>query len=60
MLIRRRGGWIVATFVCIPLLFLGSGSENLFWAFQMAFVGSVAFGLWGLVALERSGRASAV
>jgi hypothetical protein len=59
-LIRRRAGWIVATFACIPLLFLGSGSENLFWAFQTGFVGSVAFGLSGLVALERSGRASAV
>jgi hypothetical protein len=60
VLIRRRAGWIVATLACIPLLFLGSGSENLFWAFQTGFIGSVAFGLWGLVALERSGRASAV
>lgn len=60
VLIRRRGGWIVATLACIPLLFLGSGSENLFWAFQTGFVGSVAFGLWGLVALERPGRGSGV
>ena len=60
VLIRRRGGWMVATLACIPLLFLGSGSENLFWAFQTGFVGAVAFGLWGLVALERSGRASAI
>jgi hypothetical protein len=60
VLIRRRAGWIVATLACIPLLFLGSGSENLFWAFQTGFVGSVAFGMWGLAALERSGRASAV
>ena len=59
MLVRRRGGWIVATLACVPLLFLGSGSENLFWAFQTGFVGSVAFGLWALVLLERSGRASA-
>ena len=60
VLIRRRTGWIAATVACIPLLFLGSGSENLFWAFQTGFVGSVAFGTWGLVALERPGRRSAV
>lgn len=60
VLIRRRAGWIVATVACIPLLFLGSGSENLFWAFQTGFVGSVAFGLWGLVLLERPGRPAAV
>ena len=59
VLVRSRGGWIVATLACIPLFFLGSGSENLFWAFQTGFVGSVAFGLWALVLLERSGRASA-
>ena len=60
VLIRRRAGWIIATLACIPLLFLGSGSENLFWAFQTTFVGSVAFGLWGLVLLERPGRPSAI
>jgi hypothetical protein len=60
VLIRRRAGWIVATLAAIPLLFLGSGSENLFWAFQTGFVGSCAFGLWGLVLLERPGRWSAV
>jgi hypothetical protein len=60
VLIRRRAGWIVATVVAIPLLFLGSGSENLFWAFQTGFLGSVAFGLWGLVLLERPGRWAAV
>ena len=60
VLVRRRGGWIVATLTCIPLLFLGSGSENLLWAFQTGFVGTVAFGLWGLVLLERPGRPAAV
>ncbi len=60
VLMRRRAGVPVATLVSIPLLFLGSGSENLFWAFQTGFVGSVAFGLWGLVLIERPGRPSAV
>src|ERR1044072_1146792 len=38
-LIARRDGWLVAALACIPLLFLGSGSENLFWGFQTSFVG---------------------
>jgi hypothetical protein len=59
VLIRTRAGATVATVACIPLLFLGSGAENLFWAFQTGFVGSVTFGLWGLVLLERRGRAAA-
>ena len=56
VLVRRRAGRIVATLACIPLLLLGSGSENLFWAFQTVFIGSVAFGLWALVLLETRGR----
>jgi hypothetical protein len=60
VLVRARGGPTVATLACIPLLLLGSGSENLFWAFQTGFVGSVAFGLWALVLIERPGRAAGV
>lgn len=60
VLIRTRCGTLVATLVCVPLLLLGSGSENLFWAFQTGFVGSVAFGLWGLALLDRPGRPAAV
>jgi hypothetical protein len=56
VLVRRRTGRIAATLACIPLLLLGSGSENLFWAFQTVFIGSVAFGLWALVLLETRGR----
>ena len=59
VLIRARTGRSVATLACIPLLVLGSGSENLFWAFQTGFIGSVAFGLWALVLLERRGRRTA-
>jgi hypothetical protein len=59
VLCRNRVGPVVAAAACVPLLFLGSGSENLFWAFQTGFVGSVAFGMWALVLVERTGRASA-
>ena len=37
----------------VVLLFLGSGADNLFWAFQVTFVGSTAFGVWGLWAAQR-------
>ena len=60
LLLRPRTGRLVATTACVPMLLLGSGSENLFWAFQTGFVGSVAFGLLALVLLERSGRRSLV
>jgi hypothetical protein len=59
VLVRRRAGRLVATLACVPLLLLGSGSENLFWAFQTGFVGSVAFGLWALVLVEGQRRVSA-
>lgn len=37
----------------VLLLFLGSGFDNLVWAFQIGFVGSTAFGVWALVAHRR-------
>ena len=55
-LVRRRLGPIPAVLVAIPLLLLGSGAENLFWAFQTGFVASVLFGVWALFFLERPGR----
>jgi hypothetical protein len=60
VLMRRRVGRPAATVLALPLLFLGAGSENLFWAFQTGFVGSVAFGLWALVVVEMPGRRNAV
>lgn len=56
ILMRRRVGPRVATALAIPLLLLGAGSENLFWAIQFGFVGSVMFGVWGMVFIERTGR----
>jgi hypothetical protein len=56
VLIRRRAGWLAATALATLLLLIGSGSENLFWAFQTGFVGSVMFGVWALVVVEHSSR----
>ena len=56
VLMRRRVGPFAATLLALPLLLLGAGAENLFWAFQTGFVGSVAFGIWALVLIEQRGR----
>jgi len=60
ILMRRRVGPRVATALAIPLLLLGAGSENLFWATQFGFVGSVMFGVWAIVFIERTDRWSPV
>ena len=57
LLARRLPPWAALAGV-VPLLVLGSGYENLLWAFQIGFVGSVAAGTWGLVALETDHRPS--
>ncbi len=38
------------------ILFLGSGADDLFWAYQMGFVASTASGLWALLLLRRRER----
>ncbi|HEY8819010.1 MAG TPA: hypothetical protein VIM25_09340 [Candidatus Limnocylindrales bacterium] len=55
LLARRLPPW-AALLGVVPLLVLGSGYQNLVWAFQIGFVGSVAAGMWGLVALETDQR----
>ena len=52
-LIRRRAGDAIGMAAAALLLVLGAGWENLLWAFQMSFVGSVAFGLGALLVLQR-------
>ena len=59
-LMRRRVGRAAATLLALPLLVLGVGAENLYWAFQTTFVGAVAFGVWALVLVELPGRRSGV
>jgi hypothetical protein len=46
---------IYALAAAVLLLFLGSGYENQFWAFQIGFVGATGLGVWALVA-TRDGR----
>jgi hypothetical protein len=46
---------LAATLAGVYVL-LGSGYENLLWAFQIGFIGSVAFGLAALVLVNHAGR----
>ena len=48
LLLGSSGPWI-ALGGGVLVLFLGSGFENLLWAFQIGFVGADAAGLWALV-----------
>jgi hypothetical protein len=50
--VRRRSGDLVGVSSAALLLVLGAGWEDLLWAFQMQFVGSVACGLGMLLALQ--------
>jgi hypothetical protein len=52
-LVRRRSGDVIAIAAAALLLFLGAGWENLLWAFQITFVGSVACGLGAFLVLDR-------
>ena len=54
-LTRRSAGAWVALALATVMLWLGSGFEDLYWAFQMAFLASVASGLWAIAALEVPG-----
>jgi hypothetical protein len=48
-LLRLTSGPWIALAGGVLVLFLGSGVENLLWAFQIGFVGADAAGLWALV-----------
>lgn len=50
--VRRRAGDLVGIASAALLLVLGAGWENVLWAFQIMFVGSVASGLGMLLALD--------
>ena len=56
-LVRRRAGDVIGIAAAALLLVLGAGWENLLWAFQIGFVGSVACGLGALLVFDaRPGR----
>lgn len=47
------GKGVLALAVVALLLFLGSGSDNVLWAFQIGFVVSIAAGVWAIIIVER-------
>jgi hypothetical protein len=51
-IVRRRSGDLVGAACAALFLVLGAAWENLLWAFQIAFVGSVACGFGMLLALQ--------
>lgn len=51
VLMRRLNGQIPALAAGTLVLFLGTGEDNLFWAFQMGFAGAAAAGAWAIVLL---------
>lgn len=52
LLVRRRSGDLPAFAAALTLLVLGSGADEIVWAFQVAWVGSVAFGLLAMLLLD--------
>lgn len=55
-LVRRRSGELIGVAAALLLLLLGAGWEDLLWAFQMAWLASVAFGLGALLLLQTPRR----
>ncbi len=53
-IIRRRSGAALALGAMLLFLFLGRGAENILWAFQIGFVGSVLFGLLAILLLDEA------
>lgn len=54
--VRRRVGPWIALLMTALLLFLGAAFEDLLWAFQIGYFGSLAAGLGALLALDRDDR----
>ncbi len=55
-LVRRRSGDLIAIGAAMLLVVMGAAWENLLWAFQIGFVGSVACGLGALLVLGAAGQ----
>jgi hypothetical protein len=54
--LQQRVGGMLALCGLLPVLFLGAAAEDLLWAFQMVFFGSVAAGIGVLMCLAREDR----
>lgn len=55
-LVRRRAGELIGLAAALLLLVLGAGWEDLLWAFQVAWLASIALGLGALLVLHDSRR----
>jgi hypothetical protein len=55
-LVRRRTGELIGLSAALLLLVLGAGWEDLLWAFQIAWLASVALGLGALLMLQTPRR----
>jgi hypothetical protein len=53
LIVRRRAGDLVALAGAALVLIVAQGAENLVWAFQVGFVGSVTFGLLAIYLLDK-------
>ena len=58
-IVRRRAGDLPALLSALTLLVLSRGWENLIWAFQMSFAGSVLAGLLAMDLLDETGASRA-
>lgn len=56
--VRARVGDWAALAAAVPILFLGVSFDDLLWAFQIGYSGSITAGLIALIALGRDGRFS--
>jgi hypothetical protein len=55
-LVRRRAGDLIGLGAALLLLVLGAGWENILWAFQIGFLGSLALGLAALLVAQHPHR----
>ncbi len=55
LMVQGRVSPWVATVVVLPLIVLGAGAQNLLWAFQIGFLGSVALGLGAILLANHAG-----
>lgn len=59
LMVRAGVRYWVATGLCIAVIIFGGGAQNLNWAFQIGFVGSVMFGLAQILCVDHDGPINA-
>ena len=53
LLVRKNHGWSIGLTVFVVIGLMGAGWQNIFWGFQMGFMGSLFFFLLSLYLLDR-------